>query len=153
MLDQVGAELLCLLDHAHHGAGQVHRVIVHDAWMLCGLSSEKGASGSNAGSGQGGDDGEVSLRVEGANGHVVHETEWPRSDSSEVVDAHGDEVEPDPVPHLRPTRNLELGPYAVGRHHQDRLAKPGWYLDPGGKPPEHPNHLLGPRRSDGLGYG
>ena len=65
--------------------------------------------------------------IELADGHVVEERERLGAAAGDVVDAHRHEVDPDRVEASDPGGDRGLGPDAVGRGHEHRLAITGRY--------------------------
>ena len=118
-LDLIGADHLGAVDDAHHEAGQIVVVRVHDAGVLGHLAAHEGAAGLLAALGDALDDLCHVLGAELSDGHVIQEEERLGTDGHHVVDAHGHEVLAHCVVTVEQLGDGELGADAVGAGHED----------------------------------
>jgi len=100
------------------------------------------------------DDATISLGGEAAHCQVVRESQWPGADGGEIVDTHRDQVVAEQIELAGSSVQIELGPDAVGAHHDDGIGYVGGELDAGCESAEPSQYLVGPgcshRRTDGI---
>ena len=97
--------------------------------QLRGLAARQHHAVRAAAARHAGDDRRGDLGHERAGGDVILERQRRRAVHQDVVDAVVDEVLTDRVVDPRADRDEHLGPDAVGREHEDRLAHPGGHAD------------------------
>ena len=101
------------------------REVVFAAWIHAGhfgrFAADERATAEFATQRDAADYGGSRIYVELAAGKIVEKKERLGALHQHVVDAHGDEVDPDRVVHLPFESQLELGADAVGAAHQHRL--------------------------------
>ena len=120
-IPELGPDHLGAVDDAHHKAGQVIVIGVHDAGVLGHLSTHQGAAGLLAALGNALDDLCHVLRAKLADGHVVQEEEGLSADGHHVVHAHGHEVLAHRVVAVEQLGNGQLGAHAIGARDQHRV--------------------------------
>jgi hypothetical protein len=102
--------------------------------MLGRLTADQRAAGLNAPFGDPGDDRGHPLGADPAAHHVVGEKQRFRPADREIVDDHGDQVDPDGAVDAELLRDRHLGANAVGRRCQQRPpvgGEPGGVEEPG----------------------
>ena len=119
LADAVRPEQLGLLDRSDAEAGQIERVLRHDAGVLGGLAAEQGAAGAPAALRDALDDPRDALRNDPADREVVQEEQGLGARAHDVVGAHRHEVDPDGLEPAGHARDLELRADAVGRGGQE----------------------------------
>ena len=120
-LDLVGSDHLGPVDDAHHEAGEVVVVRVHDAGMLGHLAADERAAGLAAALGDALHDLRHVVGPELADGDVVEEEQRLGADRHHVVDAHGHEVLAHGVVTVEQLRDGKLGAHAIGSGHEDGI--------------------------------
>ena len=117
-LDLLGTDHLRSVDDAHHEAGEVVVVRVHDAGVLGHLAAHEGAAALLAAVGDALDDLRHVLGAQLADGNVVKEEQGLGADGHHVVHAHGHEVLAHRVVTVQQLGDGKLGAHAVGaRYH------------------------------------
>ena len=120
-LDALGAELGAALEDPHRESGNVEFVDPHHATVLCGLAAEQRAPRLAAPVRDAGHDLFDARGLHRSDSDIVEHEQRLGSDADEVVDAHGDEVDPDRVVAAGLAGHLELGADAVGRRDKHRI--------------------------------
>ena len=123
--DRAAVDRLSALDRAH---GEAREIVVArriEPRHLRRLAADEGAADLAARPGDAGDDALGLRHFEPAGGEIIEEEERLGALHDEVVDAHGDEIDPDLVVPAGLDRDLELGADAVGRRDQDRILVAG----------------------------
>ncbi len=110
------------LDHAGDRAGQVVLVRSEQAGMLGRLAADEGTTGRHARLRDALDDRRDALGDHPTAGDVVGHEQRFGAAHDDVVDDHGDQVEPDRVVDVHPLRYGDLGAHAVGAGRQQRPA-------------------------------
>ncbi len=113
------------LDHADREADQVELAGLHRSRVFGHLAADESAACLAAPLGNAADQLLDLRRVELADRDVVEEEQGLGALTHEVVDAHGDEIDPDGVETTGRTSDHGLGSHAVGGGHQNRLPVAG----------------------------
>ena len=139
------------VDRADAEAGEVVVSRAVHARHLRRLAADQGRSGQLAALGYAGDDAGGDLHVELAGGVVVEEQQGLGALGQQVVDAHGDEVDPHGVVQAGLDGHLELGADAVGgRDDQGVVVAGGLEVEQGAETAER---RVGAGAAGGLGEG
>ena len=89
------------------------------------LAADQRAAGLDAARRNAPDDGRALARIELAGREIVEEKQRLRALNDDIVDAHGDEVDPDRLEYPALDSDLDLGADAVIGRNQDRVLEPG----------------------------
>ena len=110
-----------LLDHADAESGQVVLALRVHAGHFRGFAADQGAAGLLAAFGDAADDVGGDGLVQFAAGEVIEEEERFGALHEDVVHAHRHQIDADGAVPAEHEGELELGAYAIGSGHQDRL--------------------------------
>ena len=137
------------LDDADAAAGEVERRRVHEPGVLRGLPADERTARLAAAGRDAADELRGLRRIEPPDGDVIEEEQRLGAAADDVVGAHRDEVDPDRVVATERGRDRGLGPDAVGRGDEHRLAVARRDRDRPAEPAEPAEHLRPPRALDG----
>ena len=113
------------LDGAEREARQIIVAALIHAGHLGGLAADEGAAGLTATLRDSGDDALGGVDLELAGGVVVEEQQRLGALGEQVIDAHGDQIDSDPVMASGLDGDLQLGADAVGRSDDQRVLESG----------------------------
>ena len=93
------------------------------------------------------DDGPAFFNAQLAGGVVVQKEQGFRALDDQIVDAHGNKVDPDRVMDRAVDGKFKLGAHAIGARYQQRIAKArGFQVEQAAKAAESPSHAAAGRR-------
>lgn len=120
----VSRQLFATFDRADTESGQIIIAGGIHPRHFGGFAPDKGASGNPAAFSDTGDDTFRNAVVELSGGEIIQEEQWFSALHDQIVDAHGDKIDPDSVMPIIINRQFDLGSDTIIGRHQQRIVVP-----------------------------